>query len=76
MAALEGSCRTAIGAYAFAEGEDLALVVEALSPDGVHRFRGQARMPVAAGASSAALLGLELGRRIQADGGDLILLAD
>ncbi len=76
MAALEGSCRTAIGAYAFAEDDDLALVVEALSPDGVHRFRGQARMPVAAGASSAALLGLELGRRIQADGGDLILLAD
>jgi hypothetical protein len=33
-------------------------------------------MPIAAGASSAALLGLELGRRIQADGGDLILLAD
>jgi hypothetical protein len=33
-------------------------------------------MPVAAGPSAAALLGLELGRRIQAEGGDLILLAD
>lgn len=76
MAALEGSCRTAIGAHAFAEGEDLVLVVEALSPDGVHRFRGEARMPASAGPSAAALLGLELGRRIQADGGDLILLAD
>ncbi|MFM8939848.1 MAG: hydroxymethylbilane synthase [Phenylobacterium sp.] len=76
MAALEGSCRTAIGAYAFAEGEDLALVVEALSPDGVHRFRGEARMAASAGPSAAALLGLDLGRRIHAEGGDLILLAD
>lgn len=76
MAALEGSCRTAIGAHAFAEGEDLVLAVEALSPDGVHRFRGEARMPAAAGPAAAALLGLELGRRIQAEGGDLILLAD
>lgn len=76
MAALEGSCRTAIGAHAFADGEDLVLAVEALSPDGVHRFRGEARMPAAAGAAAAALLGLELGRRIQAEGGDLILLAD
>lgn len=76
MAALEGSCRTAIGAHAFAEGEDLVLAVEALSPDGVHRFRGEARMPAAAGAAAAALLGLELGRRIQAEGGDLIVLAD
>lgn len=76
MAALEGSCRTAIGAHAFADGEDLVLAVEALSPDGVHRFRGEARMPAAAGPAAAALLGLELGRRIQAEGGDLIVLAD
>ena len=76
MAALEGSCRTAIGAHAALEGEDLVLVVEALSPDGVHRFRGEGRIAAAAGATAAAALGLDLGRRIQAEGGELILLPD
>ena len=76
MAALEGSCRTAIGAHAVIEGDDLVLVVEALSPDGAHRFRGEGRVAVAAGAAAAAALGLDLGRRIQAEGGGLILLPD
>lgn len=76
MAALEGSCRTAIGAHAVIEGDDLVLVVEALSPDGAHRFRGEGRVAVAAGAAAAAALGLDLGRRIQAEGGELILLPD
>ena len=76
MAALEGSCRTAIGAHAVIEGEDLVLVVEALSPDGAHRFRGEGRVAAAAGATAAAALGLDLGRRIQAEGGELILLPD
>lgn len=76
MAALEGSCRTAIGAHAAIEGDDLVLVVEALSPDGVHRFRGEGRVTAAAGATAAAALGLDLGRRIQAEGGALILLPD
>src|SRR5215831_1830377 len=34
LAALEGSCKTAIGAHAWFEGAALKLVVEALSPDG------------------------------------------
>ena len=76
MAALEGSCRTAIGAHAVIEGDDLVLVVEALSPDGAHRFRGEGRVAAAAGATAAAALGLDLGRRIQAEGGELILLPD
>jgi hydroxymethylbilane synthase len=76
MAALEGSCRTAIGAYALIEGDDLVLTVEALSPDGVHRFRGEGRVTASAGPVAAAALGLELGRRIQSDGGALILLPD
>lgn len=76
MAALEGSCRTAIGAHAVIEGDDLVLVVEALSPDGAHRFRGEGRVAVAAGATAAAALGLDLGRRIRAEGGELILLPD
>ena len=76
MAALEGSCRTAIGAHAVIEGDDLVLVVEALSPDGAHRFRGEGRVAAAAGATAAAALGLHLGRRIRAEGGELILLPD
>ena len=76
MAALEGSCRTAIGAHAVIEGDDLVLVVEALSPDGAHRFRGEGRVVATAGATAAAALGLDLGRRIQAEGGELILLPD
>jgi hydroxymethylbilane synthase len=76
MAALEGSCRTAIGAHAVLEGGDLVLVVEALSPDGLHRFRGEGRIDAGAGATAAAALGLDLGRRIQAEGGELILLPD
>ena len=76
MAALEGSCRTAIGAHAVIEGDDLVLVVEALSPDGAHRFRGEGRVAAVAGATAAAALGLDLGRRIQAEGGELILLPD
>jgi hydroxymethylbilane synthase len=39
LAALDGSCRTAIGAFARIVGGDLALDVEALSPDGRHSFR-------------------------------------
>lgn len=76
MAALEGSCRTAIGAHAVIEGDDLVLVVEALSPDGAHRFRGEGRVAAVAGATAAAALGLDLGRRIQSEGGELILLPD
>lgn len=76
MAALEGSCRTAIGAHAAVEGDDLVLVVEALSPDGAHRFRGESRMAAAASAPAAAALGLDLGRRIAAEGGERILAPD
>ncbi|MDR3507694.1 MAG: hydroxymethylbilane synthase, partial [Caulobacteraceae bacterium] len=39
LEALEGSCRTAVGAHARIEGGDLVLTVEALTPDGAERFR-------------------------------------
>src|SRR6185503_15043400 len=39
LAALEGSCKTAIGAHARFEGARLLLTVEALSTDGARRFR-------------------------------------
>jgi hydroxymethylbilane synthase len=44
LTALEGSCRTAVGAHARLSGRRLSLIVEALSPDGVHRFRREAEV--------------------------------
>ena len=44
LAALDGSCRTAIGAWARIDGERLILTVEALSPEGAQSFRDQAAM--------------------------------
>src|SRR5690606_1054055 len=39
LAALEGSCRTAMGAHAWLHDGFVKLVVEALSEDGAQRFR-------------------------------------
>jgi len=79
MAALEASCRTPIGAHGRIQGATLSLVVEALSPDGIHRFRreGQAILPAGEGAEAAARdLGLALGAELSLEGGELIKLAD
>jgi hydroxymethylbilane synthase len=69
LEALEGSCRTAIGAHARLIGDDIDLVVEALTPDGKERFRREAAVR-AVGDTPARALGLELGRSIaeEADG--------
>ena len=73
MTALEGSCRTAIGAYALIEGETLRLTTEMLSPDGSARWR---RVGEISGVSSstaldhARALGLRLGGEVQAEAGD------
>jgi len=71
MAALEGSCRTAIGAYARLDGDRLSLIVEALTPDGARRFRREGEASVAGpdGEAQARALGLRLGEAIQAEGG-------
>ncbi len=77
LAALEGSCKTAIGAHAWIEGERLSLIVEALSPDGRHRFRREGAMALGpSGLTAAAELGLDMGRSILAEAGDLIALTD
>jgi hydroxymethylbilane synthase len=79
LTALEGSCKTPIGAHAWLDGGALKLVVEALSPDGAARFRrvgeseiSQLSDPLA----SARDLGLSLGAAVKAEGGDAILLHD
>lgn len=77
LTALEGSCRTAVGAHARLDGRRLSLIVEALSPDGVHRFRREGETDLGTDAEAdARALGLRLGDAVRVDGGDLIVLKD
>ena len=76
LMALEGSCKTAIGAYARLANGSLHLIVEALSADGVHKFRHEGSTELSAAADpqeAARALGLSLGAAVKAEGGDLIL---
>ena len=77
LEALEGSCRTAIGAHARIEQDLLSLTVEALTPDGADRFRREATLPLGGliGHAEAHALGFRLGRDIRAAAGDRILWA-
>jgi len=75
LEALEGSCRTAIGAHARLVADDIDIVVEALTPDGKQRFRREASVRVA-GEGPARALGLELGRSIMEEGGQRLFLAE
>ena len=69
LTALDGSCRTATGAYARMEADgSLHLIVEALSGDGAQRFREEAKLPGAT-IASAAELGTRLGGDIRARAG-------
>ncbi len=73
MAALEGSCRTAIGAYALIEGETLRLTTEMLSPDGSARWRRVGEISGVTAATAldhARALGLRLGAEVHAEAGD------
>ena len=73
--ALEGSCRTAIGAFARVDGHRLVLVVEALTPDGVRCFRreGEIELDREGGEAAARALGLRLGGEVAAEGGEALL---
>jgi hydroxymethylbilane synthase len=73
--ALEGSCKTAIGAHAWFEGATLKLIVEALAPDGSRRFRhaGSADLAELVDAeASARALGVSLGEVVRAQAGDVL----
>lgn len=73
LEALEGSCRTAIGAHARLVADDLDIVVEALTPDGKRRFRREASVRMT-GIGPARALGLELGRSIAEEAGGVLAL--
>ena len=77
LIALEGSCKTPIGAHAWLEGGALKLVVEALSPDGRHRFRrsGEAELSqLSDPPATAHPHGVSLGAALKAEAGDAIVL--
>ena len=78
LLALEGSCRTAIGARATLDGARLSMIVEALTPNGAQRFRrhGEIALSGADDAGEALALGLKLGGEVRAEGGDAILLPE
>ena len=68
MTALEGSCRTAVGAHAHIDGETLRLTTEMLSPDGSARWRRVGDAPV--DEAMARVLGLRLGGEVHVAAGD------
>ena len=69
MRALEGSCRTAVGAHAWHDGDDLVLIAERLRPDGTRRWRETARISPPADVEAAAeALGHTVQNRALADG--------
>ncbi len=68
LEALEGSCRTAMGARARRVGERLRLTVEALQPDGSTRWRREGEC--AAEPAAARALGLALGHAVREAAGD------
>jgi hydroxymethylbilane synthase len=76
LAALEGSCKTAIGAHARLDGDRLHLIVEALTPDGAQRFRREGDVAVGGpdGEARARTLGLSLGEQIGKEGGAALIL--
>jgi hydroxymethylbilane synthase len=75
LTALEGSCRTAIGAYASLADGWLTLVAEALTPDGARRFRREGRIQIGeqGGELAAHELGLRLGAEIHAEAGEALV---
>jgi hydroxymethylbilane synthase len=72
--ALDGSCRTAIGALARKRGEELEFIGEALTPDGTARWRRHETIALGVDPAAAArALGRRLGHEIRAEAGDAVI---
>ncbi len=73
LAALDGSCRTPIAAYAVIQGETLSLRGEALTPDGATRWGASGEAELGSDPFDAAdRLGRALGAEVGADGGEAL----
>jgi hydroxymethylbilane synthase len=73
MVALEGSCRTAVGAHAVIDGDRLTLTTEILTPDGSARWRRAGEIASLSNPDAmetARALGLRLGHEVHAMAGD------
>ncbi len=71
LEALDGSCRTPIGALAAIDGGKLGFLGEVLSPDGVQHWRREETIELGTNArADAAGLGRKLGALIRADAGE------
>lgn len=78
MVALEGSCRTAVGAHAVIADGRLTLTTEMLAPDGSARWRRTGTMDVVEGVDeteAARALGLGLGHEVHVSAGDQSFVA-
>lgn len=75
LAALDGSCRTAIGALARVSGDQLSFIGEALTPDGTARWRREGRLTLGANAvADARALGHRLGSEIRDEAGGALVM--
>lgn len=73
MVALEGSCRTAVGAHAQIDGDRLTLTTEMLAPDGTARWRRSGEITGLSAHDAmdqARALGLRLGHEVHQRAGD------
>jgi hydroxymethylbilane synthase len=69
--ALDGSCRTPIGALGRVQGQKLVFIGEVLTPDGSKRWRRTAMIALGADPSrEAEALGKKLGNEIRAEAGE------
>jgi hydroxymethylbilane synthase len=74
LAALDGSCRTPIGALARVTGEELSFIGETLTPDGTARWRRVESIRLGADPiADAQALGARLGHDIRDEAGDAIV---
>ncbi len=75
LGALDGSCRTAIGALARKHAHALSFIGEALTPDGSARWRRVETISLGPDAcADARALGDRLGREIRAEAGDALVM--
>jgi hydroxymethylbilane synthase len=69
MAAVDGSCRMPVAAYATLEGDTMILRAMLADPDGRHVRRGERRTGVPASAREAEQVGEDLGAELKRTGG-------